>query len=56
MENNYSNSDLQEVVQLKNSIITNQTKRIKMLEDKLDEVRHKYFDLKRYISFRYISK
>ena len=30
MENSYSNSDLQEVVQLKNSIITNQTKRIKI--------------------------
>ena len=56
MENHHSTPELQDVLNAKNSIISNQTKRIKMLEDKLDEVRHKYFDLKRYISFKSFSK
>ena len=41
-----------EIVHQKNEIIINQVRRIKLLEDKLEEVRHKYFSLKRYISFQ----
>ena len=38
--------ELKEVVELKNSLIDKQTKRISLLEEKLEEVRHKYFRLK----------
>ena len=38
--------ELSEIVHLKNSLIVRQSKRISMLEEKLTELRHKYFRLK----------
>ena len=38
--------ELKEVIQLKNNIIMKQSKRIKLLEEKVTEVRQKYFHLK----------
>ncbi len=37
---------LHEIVQQKNVLIVKQTRRISLLEEKLTEVRHKYFQLK----------
>jgi hypothetical protein len=52
MENKDKTTDLKEIVLQKNDIISNQTKRINMLEDKLDEVRQRYFQLKKFMSLR----
>ena len=38
--------ELRDVVQQKNQLIIKQTRRISKLEEKLAEVRHKYFELK----------
>lgn len=46
METKYKLDELKEAVHQKNEIINSQSKRIRMLEEKLDEVRHKYFNLK----------
>jgi hypothetical protein len=56
MENEKKNYESNEVVHQKNEIIINQNRRIKMLEDKLDEVRNKYFCLKRFVSLMGYSK
>jgi hypothetical protein len=42
--------ELKKIVNEKNDIISNQSKRISLLEEKLDEVRQKYFHLKRMTS------
>ena len=34
------------VIRMKNEVIIEKTRRIKLLEDKLDEMRHRYFELK----------
>ncbi len=39
-------NELKDIIKLKNDIIKEQSKRIKLLEDKMVEVRHKYFRLK----------
>jgi hypothetical protein len=39
-------SELKDVIKLKNDIIMEQSKRIKLLEDKMSEIRQKYFRLK----------
>jgi hypothetical protein len=39
-------NELNDIVHLKNSYIVKQAKRISMLEEKLTELRHKYFRLK----------
>jgi len=38
--------EMKDVIQLKNDIIMEQSKRIKLLEEKMTEVRKKYFQLK----------
>jgi hypothetical protein len=38
--------ELRNIVQQKNDLIIRQTRRISQLEEKLAEVRHKYFELK----------
>lgn len=38
--------ELKNIIQLKNNIIMSQSKRIKLLEEKMTEVRQKYFHLK----------
>ncbi len=39
-------NNLHDLLDLKNNVIVTQTKRIRMLEEKLADVRHKYFRLK----------
>ena len=41
-----NNVDLKEILDEKNQLIINQTRRISFLEDKLMEIRKKYFELK----------
>ena len=48
--------ETKEIINQKNEVILSQVKRIKLLEDKLDEVRHKYFNLKMSLSFRGLLK
>ena len=38
--------ELKDVIKLKNDIIMEQSKRIRLLEEKMTEIRHKYFQLK----------
>jgi hypothetical protein len=38
--------ELKDVIKLKNDIIMEQSKRIRLLEEKMMEIRHKYFRLK----------
>ena len=38
--------ELKDIIQLKNNIIMEQSKRIRLLEEKMTEVRQKYFHLK----------
>jgi hypothetical protein len=39
-------SELKEIIKLKNDIIMEQSKRIKLLEEKMTEIRRKFFRLK----------
>ena len=41
-----SDKEIKEVLDEKNKLIINQTRRINFLEEKLMEIRHKYFKLK----------
>ncbi len=43
---NISEKEIKEVLDEKNKLIINQTRRINFLEEKLMEIRHKYFKLK----------
>lgn len=38
--------EMQEVILIKNNLLDRQTRRIKLLEDKMTELRRKYFQLK----------
>ena len=40
------NKEMREVIRLKNNILNRQTRRIKLLEDKMTALRNKYFQLK----------
>jgi len=40
------NKEMMEVIQVKNSLLSKQTKRIELLEQKMMELRKKYFQLK----------
>jgi hypothetical protein len=47
--------ELKDAMHQKNEIIHSQNRRIRLLEDKLDEIRHKYISLK-YFRFGNIAK
>jgi hypothetical protein len=50
MDSTDKTTELKKIVHDKNDIISSQNKRIMLLEEKLDEVRQKYFHLKRMTS------
>ena len=39
-------AELRDILHEKNDLIVKQTRRIRLLEEKLNEIRHKYFQLK----------